>query len=140
MSSCRAVLKLVKLCHFFSFLSSLELRSRKASLHGSCHILLIMADDLGWADVAFSSNYDDVPETPNLDKLAKESLVLDNLYGQAACTPTRGSVMTGKYAYRLGKQFSSFIMTSTDKKGPSTKFLSEVRIWLFSFLVWQMLW
>ncbi|KAL5272047.1 hypothetical protein ACHWQZ_G000302 [Mnemiopsis leidyi] len=84
-----------------------------------------MADDLGWADVAFSSNYDDVPETPNLDKLAKESLVLDNLYGQAACTPTRGSVMTGKYAYRLGKQFSSFIMTSTDKKGPSTKFLSE---------------
>ena len=130
MSCLQTILRLIKLCHLFCLIISLEHKSGKAYSHGPHNILLLMADDLGWADVAFSSYNDepDVPETPNLDKLAHDSLVLDNLYSQASCTPTRGSVMTGKYAYRLGKQFSSFIMTSTDERGPSIKFLSEVRL------------
>ena len=96
------------------------------------NIVLVIADDLGWADVGFNRRLESsdpnlrVPETPHLDKAAKEGLILENLYTQAACTPTRGSLMTGKYAYRLGKLFAASIMTSSDKKGPSDRFLSEV--------------
>ena len=96
------------------------------------NIVLVIADDLGWADIGFSHKPDGfvsdkgIPETPHLDRTAGEGLVLDNLYTQAACTPTRGSLMTGKYAFRLGQLFASYVLTTADKKGPSDRFLSEV--------------
>jgi len=87
---------------------------------------------LGWADIGFSHKPDGfvsdkgIPETPHLDRTAGEGLVLDNLYTQAACTPTRGSLMTGKYAFRLGQLFSSSIMRPQEKESSSHKFLSKV--------------
>ena len=109
----------------------------KSNQDNGPNIVLVIADDLGWGDVGFNRkpdgfDYHDlgIPETPYLDKTAKESLILDNFYTQASCTPTRGSLMTGKYAYRLGQMFSSSVMTSSDKKGPSDMFLSEVRFGL----------
>lgn len=64
-------------------------------------VILILADDLGWKDVAFNgSKYYD---TPNLDKLAKNSLNFTNAYANASnCAPTRASLMTGQYAPRHG--------------------------------------
>ena len=100
--------------------------------HSKTNIVLVIADDLGWADIGFSHKPDGfvsdkgIPETPHLDRTAREGLVLDNLYTQAACTPTRGSLMTGKYAFRLGQLFASYVLTTADKKGPSDRFLSEV--------------
>ena len=96
------------------------------------NIVLVIADDLGWADIGFSHKPDGfvsdkgIPETPHLDRTAREGLVLDNLYTQAACTPTRGSLMTGKYAFRLGQLFSSSIMRPQEKESSSHKFLSKV--------------
>ncbi|MHC4573955.1 MAG: sulfatase-like hydrolase/transferase [Planctomycetota bacterium] len=63
------------------------------------NILLILADDLGWADVGFhGSNI----MTPNLDRLAAEGVQLQQHYVQPMCTPTRVALLTGRYPSRFG--------------------------------------
>lgn len=65
------------------------------------NILLIMADDQGWGDTGYNGH----PElkTPNLDNLAKSGLRLDRFYAaHFNCSPTRGSVMTGRHPARYG--------------------------------------
>ncbi len=64
------------------------------------NIIIITADDLGWSDLACYGS--DLHKTPNLDKLAGQSLMFTSAYAAAAiCTPTRASIMTGKYPARL---------------------------------------
>lgn len=65
------------------------------------NVLFILVDDLGWADVGFN-NPDTFYETPNLDALAENSVRFTNAYAAApVCSPTRVSIMTGKYPVRL---------------------------------------
>ncbi len=65
------------------------------------NIILVMCDDLGWGDVGFNGGK--AIKTPELDKMAKQSLVLDRFYAASAvCSPTRGSVVTGRNPYRYG--------------------------------------
>jgi arylsulfatase A-like enzyme len=63
------------------------------------NIVFIMADDLGWADVAFHGG--NAP-TPNLDRLAKKSLELEQHYVAPVCSPTRTGLMTGRCWSRFG--------------------------------------
>jgi arylsulfatase A-like enzyme len=64
------------------------------------NIVLILADDLGWADLGCYGA--DLHETPNLDRFAEESLKFTQAYAASpVCTPTRASIMTGKYPARL---------------------------------------
>lgn len=65
------------------------------------NILLIVADDLGWADVGFHGGR---IETPVLDKLAHTGVELDQHYVQPVCTPTRTALMSGRYPSRFGPQ------------------------------------
>ena len=44
--------------------------------------------------------------SPNLDKLAREGVILDRNYVQAVCTPSRSALMTGMYPYKIGRQVS----------------------------------
>ena len=64
------------------------------------NFVFILVDDLGWTDVAcYGSRF---YETPNVDRLAKMGMRFTN--GYAACTvcsPTRVSVLTGKYPARV---------------------------------------
>ena len=64
------------------------------------NIILLMGDDHGWEEVG----YNDHPyvKTPNLDKMASVGLRLDNFYAQPSCSPTRGSVLTGRHPNRYG--------------------------------------
>lgn len=64
------------------------------------NILFILADDLGWGDVGYHGS---PIETPNIDRLASESVELDNHYVCPVCTPTRTSLMTGRHPGRFGK-------------------------------------
>jgi len=65
------------------------------------NIVLCMADDLGWGDVGFNGNR--VIKTPRLDAMAKNGLKFTRFYAQApVCSPTRGSVLTGRHPYRYG--------------------------------------
>jgi arylsulfatase A-like enzyme len=69
------------------------------------HILYIVADDLGRADLGFQGAEF---KTPTLDQLANEGAVLDQFYVQPMCTPTRAALMTGRYPIRYGMQ--SFVI------------------------------
>ncbi len=63
------------------------------------NILLIVADDLGWADVGWHGG----PfKTPQLDKLVSEGVELDRHYVQPVCTPTRTALLSGRWTSRWG--------------------------------------
>lgn len=65
------------------------------------NILFILLDDFGWTDAGCygSSFY----ETPRLDQLAEEGMRFTNAYAACpVCSPTRASILTGKYPARLG--------------------------------------
>ncbi len=65
------------------------------------NIVLVMADDQGWGDMA----YYDHPhlKTPHFDQAAATGLRFDRFYAAApVCSPTRASVMTGRHPNRMG--------------------------------------
>lgn len=65
------------------------------------NILFIIADDLGYTDLGVTGS--DYYQTPNLDKLAAQSLVFNAAYANCAnCAPTRAALMSGMYAPRTG--------------------------------------
>ncbi len=80
----------------FILLSSNE---SNAGVQAKPNIVIILADDLGWADVSFHS--DRIP-TPNIDRIAKEGIELDRFYVFPMCSPTRAGLMTGRYPIRFG--------------------------------------
>ncbi|MGE9290136.1 MAG: sulfatase [Puniceicoccales bacterium] len=67
----------------------------------SPNILYILIDDLGWKDVScYGSEF---YETPNLDRLAGKGMRFTDAYAACpVCSPTRASIMSGKYPARLG--------------------------------------
>ena len=65
------------------------------------NIILCMADDQGWGDMAYNGH--PVLKTPNFDAMAASALRFDRFYAAApVCSPTRGSVMTGRHPNRFG--------------------------------------
>ena len=65
------------------------------------NIVVILADDLGSHDVGWRGSE---IKTPNLDQLAHSGARLDQFYVQPVCSPTRASLMTGRYPFRYGFQ------------------------------------
>ena len=65
------------------------------------NVIVILADDLGWADLgSYGSTF---YETPNLDQLASNGIRFTQNYATCpVCSPTRASMMTGKYAVKTG--------------------------------------
>ena len=64
------------------------------------NVVLIIADDLGWMDIS-PNNPDTFYETPNLERLARSGTRFTDAYAACpVCSPTRGSIMTGKYPAR----------------------------------------
>ncbi|MBC8289545.1 MAG: sulfatase-like hydrolase/transferase [Planctomycetes bacterium] len=63
------------------------------------NIVILLADDLGWADVSYHGGY---VKTPNIDRLAGEGVELDRFYVCPMCSPTRAATMTGRYPIRFG--------------------------------------
>lgn len=65
------------------------------------NFILINVDDLGWADLScYGSGY---YETPHIDRLAAQGMRFTDGYASCAvCSPTRASIMTGRYPARIG--------------------------------------
>jgi len=73
------------------------------------NIILILADDFGYMDTQAYANHmlgtnkDSMYyETPNLDRLIEQGVAFDQAYANQLCSPTRASILTGKYPARLG--------------------------------------
>ena len=71
----------------------------RSSQRDKPNIIFIIADDMGWADIGYHNSE---VLTPNLDKLAKQSVRLQRHYVMPTCTPTRVGLMTGRYPSRYG--------------------------------------
>eukprot|EP01064_Diplonema_japonicum_P011613 TRINITY_DN1900_c4_g1_i1.p1 TRINITY_DN1900_c4_g1~~TRINITY_DN1900_c4_g1_i1.p1 ORF type:complete len:487 (+),score=130.85 TRINITY_DN1900_c4_g1_i1:62-1522(+) len=71
------------------------------------HVLMLVVDDLGWADVGYNGG--DMP-SPSIDKLAEEGIKLGRYYMQPVCSPTRSAFMTGRYPFTTGLQHMDTIV------------------------------
>jgi len=65
------------------------------------HIVMFVADDLGFSDVGYHGSE---IHTPNIDRIADAGARLEQFYVQPLCSPTRSSFMTGRYPIRQGLQ------------------------------------
>ena len=63
------------------------------------NVVLILADDLGWADLGCYGA--DLHETPHLDRLATEGVRFTQAYAMSVCSPSRAALLTGQHAARL---------------------------------------
>ncbi|KAL8203769.1 UNVERIFIED_CONTAM: hypothetical protein K2H54_060817 [Gekko kuhli] len=58
------------------------------------HLVLVLADDLGWNDVGWHGSE---IRTPTLDALGASGVRLERYYTQPLCTPSRSQLLTGRY-------------------------------------------
>ncbi|MDA1372011.1 MAG: sulfatase-like hydrolase/transferase [Proteobacteria bacterium] len=83
--------------------------SRPASESNQPNIVLILADDLGFNDITFYGGGiagGTVP-TPNIDSIATAGIHFPRAYaGNATCAPSRAALLTGRYATRVGFEFT----------------------------------
>ena len=86
------------------------------------NVIIMLADDLGWADVGYHSG--DI-ETPSLDRLAAEGVRLDRFYTTPICPPTRAALMTGRNPIRLGVAYAVILPWDTNGVHPDEYFLPE---------------
>ncbi|MFC1604003.1 sulfatase [Planctomycetota bacterium] len=85
---------------FTALTPALGARAAKNDITAIPNFLFILADDLGWSQVGcYGSNF---YETPNIDRLSREGMRFTDAYAACpVCSPTRASIMTGKYPARL---------------------------------------
>ena len=63
------------------------------------NIILIMADDMAWADVGYNGQQDF--ETPHIDQMAADGMRFSDAYaGASVCSPSRACLLTGMYSPR----------------------------------------
>lgn len=68
-------------------------------VQASPNIVLIVADDMGWSDLGC---YGSEIRTPSLDSLAEQGMLATRCYTTPRCSPSRASLMTGKYPQMVG--------------------------------------
>jgi len=89
------------------------------------HILLILVDDVGYADIGvFNTHITNNPtekqfyETPRINQLAKEGTMFTQFYTCSVCAPTRSSLLTGKMSNRMGMWDAyAYVKTTYEKTG-----------------------
>ena len=86
------------------------------------NIVILLADDLGWADLGFRGS--DI-QTPNIDRLAAEGLHLERFYVMPICTPTRSALMTGRDPMKLGSAYAGFQPWQNGGVSPEEHFMPE---------------
>lgn len=76
------------------------------------NIMVILADDMGFADVGC---YGSEIQTPHIDQLAEEGMRFSQFYNYPRCSPTRASLLTGQYPHQTGVGD----LTTSDKEAPA---------------------
>src|SRR5262245_13531081 len=83
-----------------SIISLILLPSLAIAADAKPNIIVVITDDQGYGDCGSHGN--PKIQTPNLDKFAKDSFQLRHFYVCPVCSPTRSSLMTGRWTYRTG--------------------------------------
>lgn len=99
-----------------SLFATLFLTSRLVGEDDRKHpnFILIVADDLGYGDLACYGNT--IAKTPHLDRLAREGLRFTDFHSNGAmCTPTRVALLTGLYQQRFGPEFEGPLSGKTQR-------------------------
>ena len=91
----------------------MPLQTRRSFLTGACaaaalsaqktrppNVLLIMSDDQGYGDLSLHGNSH--LQTPNLDSIGRQGVQFTQFHVSPVCSPTRASLLTGRYNYRTG--------------------------------------
>jgi len=86
------------------------------------NIVILVADDLGWADLGFRGS--DI-ETPHIDSLARDGLTLNRFYSMPICTPTRSALMTARDPMKLGSVYAGFQPWQNGGVSPDEHFMPE---------------
>lgn len=87
------------------------------------NIVVLLADDLGFADVGFRGGE---IETPSIDRLAREGVVLDRYYVAPICSPTRAALMTGRDPIKLGIAYDQINPWNNVGLAPGETTLAEI--------------
>ncbi len=66
------------------------------------NILLILADDMGVEALSVYGLGETAPTTATIDALARDGVLFRNFWSQPVCSPTRATIMTGRYGFRTG--------------------------------------
>jgi arylsulfatase A-like enzyme len=78
------------------------------------NILLIIADDLGKDAIKGYAEGSIKPNTPNIDDIRTKGLTFNNFWSNPVCSPTRASLLTGKYGYRTNVKGASDILSPSE--------------------------
>ena len=72
------------------------------------NILLIIGDDMGVETLASYGLGENPPKTATLDEMARQGMRFKNFWAQPVCSPTRATIITGRYGFRTGIGFAVF--------------------------------
>ncbi len=93
-------MKTIALSLFLTFLYFAVAGAVTGAVDQRPNIIFILSDDQGYADAGFMGSTE--IRTPHLDQLAQTGTVLESFYVQPVCSPTRATLMTGRYVSRTG--------------------------------------
>jgi len=77
-----------------------------STAQGAPNFLVVVGDDMGAETLSCYGLNDDTAVTPTLDNLCAHGIRFDNMWSQPVCSPTRATVMTGRYGFRTGVGFA----------------------------------
>ncbi|HTE05817.1 MAG TPA: sulfatase-like hydrolase/transferase, partial [Planctomycetota bacterium] len=89
------------------------------------NVLLLVADDLGVDRVGAYAAVPDPGHTPRIDALAAQGVLFRNAYANPVCSPTRITLLTGKYGFRTGMGLAMNYALDTFEVSPSEVCLPE---------------
>ena len=84
--------------------STSKLQPNSATTTTKPNFILIVADDLAWNSIGYTSS-EMSAVTEQLTDLASKGIIMNNFYAQEVCSPSRGSLMTGRYPLTIGMQY-----------------------------------
>ncbi len=115
MNTCIRLLKFVLFTLLLHFFAVATWADQSKSVHRP-NVVVIVADDLGWSDLGCYGA--DLHETPNLNRLASQSVRFTDAYAASICSPTRACLLTGKHYARLNMTIwrEGALSTPHDKK------------------------
>lgn len=87
------------------------------------NVVILLADDLGWADVGYHGG---PIETPSIDRLAQEGVQLNRFYSAPICSPTRAALMTGRDPLKLGIAYDQIHPWYNAGLSPNTMTIADI--------------